>query len=216
VTIAQPDVAAAGGGGRVPLRVVHPSGHVDLVAAERAATAFLTALGVDLDTESRRDTARRMANAYSELFRSRPFDLTTFANDERYDELVVVRDVPVHSVCEHHVLPFVGVAHLGYLPGARILGLSKLARVVELFARRPQVQERLTQQVADWLFTNLDPRGVGVVIEAEHLCMTIRGVQAAGTRTTTSALRGQLRENGASRAEFFALALLTSPSGRRG
>ncbi|SDP29628.1 GTP cyclohydrolase I [Nakamurella panacisegetis] len=215
MTSAQLDVAATGGGRRVPLRVVHPPAHVDLAAAERAATDFLTALGVDLATEGRRDTARRMAQAYSELFRPRPFDLTTFPNDENYDELVVVRDVPVHSVCEHHVLPFVGVAHLAYLPGAHILGLSKLARVVELFARRPQVQERLTQQVADWLFVNLNPRGVGVIIEAEHLCMTIRGVQAAGTRTTTSALRGQLREDAASRAEFFALAVPRPSSGGR-
>jgi GTP cyclohydrolase I len=158
-----------------------------------------------------------MAQAYSELLRPRPFDLTTFPNDEGYEELVVVRDVPVRSVCEHHMLPFVGVAHLGYLPGAHIVGLSKLARIVELFARRPQVQERLTQQIADWLHTHLQPRGVGVLVQAEHLCMTIRGVQAAGTSTTTSALRGQLRQDSSSRAEFFALAVPGSSAwGRRG
>jgi GTP cyclohydrolase IA len=188
------------------LRIVHAPPRTDMVAAEKAATEFLTALGVELDTESRSETPRRMARAYAEMLRPRPFDLTTFPNDEAYDELVVARSIPVQSVCEHHMLPFVGVAHVGYLPGARILGLSKLARVVELFARRPQVQERLTQQVADWLETNLAPRGVGVVVEAEHLCMTVRGVRAPGATTVTSALHGQLRADAASRAEFFALA----------
>ena len=135
--------------------------------------------------------------AYAELLTPRDFNVTTFPNDEGYDELVLVRDIPIRSVCEHHLLPFVGVAHVGYLPGDRILGLSKLARVVELFAHGPQVQERLTKQVADWLDTQLRPRGVGVVIEAEHLCMTLRGVQAAGTRTLTSTLLGTLREDSA-------------------
>ncbi|MGZ4592064.1 MAG: GTP cyclohydrolase I, partial [Actinomycetes bacterium] len=142
---------------------------------------------------------------YSELFAARPFELTTFPNDEGYDELVLARGIPLQSVCEHHLLPFVGVAHVGYLPGGRILGLSKLARVVEMFARRPQVQERLTRQVADWLQTNLAPRGVGVVLEAEHLCMTLRGVRAGGASTVTSAVHGQLRDDARSRAEFFAL-----------
>ena len=170
--------------------------------------------GWTLDTENRRGTPGRMARAYAEMFAPRPFDLTTFPNDEGYDELVLARSIPVQSVCEHHLLPFVGVAHVGYLPGDRILGLSKLARVVEMFARRPQVQERLTQQVADWLQTNLAPRGVGVVIEAEHLCMTMRGVRAAGVSTVTSALQGHLREDAAARAEFFALAL-PRPADRR-
>jgi GTP cyclohydrolase I len=147
-----------------------------------------------------------MARAYAELFTPRPFDLTTFPNDEGYDELVLARAIPVRSVCEHHLLPFTGVAHVGYLPGRRIVGLSKLARMVEHFACRPQVQERLTRQVADWLCMHLHPRGAGVVIEAEHTCMTIRGVQAAGSRTVTSTLLGTLRENLASRQEFFALA----------
>jgi GTP cyclohydrolase I len=194
-----------------PLRVVEPAANVDLVAAEHAAGAFLTALGIELDTESLRGTPGRMARAYAEMFRPRPFDLTTFPNDEGYDELVLARSIPVQSVCEHHLLPFVGIAHVGYLPGARILGLSKLARVVELFARRPQVQERLTQQVANWLQDNLSPRGVGVVIEAEHLCMSVRGVRASGSSTVTSALHGQLRTDASSRAEFFALAV-TRPS----
>jgi GTP cyclohydrolase IA len=179
---------------------------VDLVAAQQAAAAFLTALGMRLDGESLADTPRRMARAYAELLTPREFHLTTFPNDEGYDELVLARDIPIRSVCEHHLLPFVGVAHVGYLPGERILGLSKLARVVELFAHGPQVQERLTKQVAEWLTTALSPRGVGVVIEAEHLCMTLRGVQAVGARTVTSTLLGELRDDGRSRAEFFTLA----------
>jgi GTP cyclohydrolase IA len=188
------------------LHIVHPERDVDLVAAEAAAAAFLGALGVDLDTESTRETPRRMAAAYAEMFSPRPFDLTTFPNDQGYDQLVLARSIPVQSVCEHHLLPFVGVAHVGYLPGERIVGLSKLARVVEMFARRPQVQERLTQQVADWLQTELSPRGVGVVIEAEHLCMSVRGVRSAGASTVTSALHGLLRDQSATRAEFLALA----------
>ncbi|KFU81700.1 GTP cyclohydrolase I [Amycolatopsis lurida] len=188
------------------LRVVHESGPgPDLVAAEAAAADLLTALGISLDSESLRGTPGRMARAYAELFTPRPFDLTTFPNDEGYDELVLARGIPVRSVCEHHLLPFVGVAHVGYLPGERILGLSKLARIVEHFACRPQVQERLTKQVADWLEEQLEPRGVGVVIEAEHSCMTLRGVQAVGSSTVTSTLLGTLREDARSRQEFFAL-----------
>ena len=187
-----------------PLRVV-PTDGVDLAGAERAAAAFLTALGVDTDAGATADTPRRMASAYAELLSPRSFDLTTFANDEEYDELVLARGIPVHSVCEHHMLPFLGTAYVGYLPGQRILGLSKLARVVELFARRPQVQERLTKQVADWLQLHLQPRGVGVVVEAEHTCMTLRGVRAGGASTITSALLGVLREDPRSRAEFLAL-----------
>jgi GTP cyclohydrolase I len=188
-----------------PLRVVPPAEGIDLVSAERAAAAFLTALGVATDAGATADTPRRMARAYAEMLSPRSFDLTTFANDEGYDELVLARAIPVHSVCEHHMLPFLGTAHVGYLPGQRILGLSKLARVVEMFARRPQVQERLTKQVADWLQTHLQPRGVGVVIEAEHMCMTLRGVRASGTSTITSTLLGTLREDPRSRAEFLAL-----------
>jgi GTP cyclohydrolase I len=188
------------------LRVIHEPGNgVDLVAAERAAEQFLRALGVSLESESLQGTPGRMARAYAELFTPRPFDLTTFPNDEGYDELVLARGIPVRSVCEHHLLPVVGVAHVGYLPGERILGLSKLARIVEHFACRPQVQERLTKQVADWLSDQLDPKGVGVVIEAEHSCMTLRGVQAAGSSTVTSTLLGALREDARSRQEFFAL-----------
>ncbi|GAB3908418.1 GTP cyclohydrolase I FolE [Microbispora bryophytorum] len=188
------------------LRVIaEPRDGVDLAAAERAAGQFLEALGISTDSESLRETPARMAKAYAELFTPRPFDLTTFPNEEGYDELVLARAIPVRSVCEHHLLPFAGVAHVGYLPGDRILGLSKLARVVEHFARRPQVQERLTKQVADWLADRLRPAGVGVVIEAEHTCMTLRGVRAVGSTTVTSTLLGILRKDARSRQEFFAL-----------
>ncbi|GAB2809466.1 GTP cyclohydrolase I FolE [Actinoallomurus bryophytorum] len=187
------------------LRVVGTDGGIDLVEAERAAGEFLRALGVSTESESVRGTPGRMARAYAELFSPRAFDLTTFPNDEGYDELVLARDIPLRSVCEHHLLPFVGTIHIGYLPAERILGLSKLARVAEHFSYRPQVQERLTKQIADWLAEQLAPRGVGVVVEAEHTCMTLRGVQATGSRTVTSTLLGTLREDPRSRAEFFAL-----------
>jgi GTP cyclohydrolase I len=185
--------------------LVSPTSGVDLDAAERAARQFLHALGVPTASESLRGTPRRMAKAYAELFAPRPFALTTFPNDEEYDELVLARSIPLRSVCEHHLLPFVGVAHVGYLPGERILGLSKLARVVEHFASRPQVQERLTTQVAGWLQDQLDPKGVGVVIEAEHTCMSLRGVQATGSSTVTSSLRGLVRSDPRCRHEFLAL-----------
>jgi GTP cyclohydrolase I len=184
---------------------VHEPDGVNLAAAEQAAGQFLRALGLSTDTESMQGTPRRMAHAYAELFSPRPFDLTTFPNDEGYDELVLVRAIPLRSVCEHHLLPFVGTAHVGYLPGQRILGLSKLARVVEQFACRPQVQERLTKQIADWLQTQLAPKGVGVVIEAEHTCMTLRGVRATGSTTVTSTMLGLLRDDPRSRSEFLAL-----------
>ena len=187
------------------LRLVRGGANIDLHAAERAVADLLVALGQNPDDEHTRDTPRRVAAAYAEMLTPRSFSLTTFPNDEGYDELVLARDIPFHSLCQHHLLPFKGVAHVGYLPGDRILGLSKLARVVELFARDLQVQERLTKQVADWLQAQLAPKGVGVVLEAEHLCMSLRGVQAAGSRTVTSALHGLLRQDHRSRAEFFAL-----------
>ncbi|MEV6810261.1 GTP cyclohydrolase I FolE [Streptomyces sp. NPDC051132] len=205
-----PDAAQDGAPSRPALRVVHEPAGIDLAAAEAAAGRFLDALGVSTTSESLRGTPGRMARAYAELFSPRPFDLTTFPNDEGYDELVLARRIPVRSVCEHHLLPFVGTAHVGYLPGARILGLSKLARIVEHFARRPQVQERLTKQIADWLQTHLEPKGVGVVIEAEHCCMTLRGVQATGSTTMTSTLLGLLRSDARSRSEFLALTGATS------
>ncbi|HEY2190724.1 MAG TPA: GTP cyclohydrolase I FolE [Actinomycetospora sp.] len=190
---------------RRALRVVPPAADVDLVEAERAAARFMQALGLDLRTTGLERTPQRVARAYAELFSAREFELTTFPNDEGYDELVLARRIPVRSVCEHHLLPVVGVAHVGYLPGNRVLGLSKLARVVEHFACRPQVQERMTVQIADYLADQLEPKGVGVVIEAEHSCMTLRGAQARGADTVTSAVRGVLRDDARSRQEFFAL-----------
>jgi GTP cyclohydrolase I len=179
---------------------------VDLPTAERAAAQFLAALGVELDEEGLSETPARMARAYAELFGPKPLRLTTFPNTEGYDELVIARGIPFRTVCEHHLLPFSGVAQVGYLPSERILGLSKLARLVEYFAARPQTQERLTKQVADYLFECIHPLGVGVVLEAEHTCMTLRGVRAVGATTVTSTLLGSLREDPRSRAEFFALA----------
>lgn len=179
---------------------------VGLQVAARAAREFLEALGVTCDDPGTYNSPLRMAQAYREMLTARTFEMTTFPNHEGYDELVVVRSIPVQSVCEHHLLPFTGTAHVGYLPGDRILGLSKFARVVEMFARRPQVQERLTRQITTWLDEQLRPGGVGVVIEAEHTCMTLRGVRAGGTVTRTTALSGALRENPATRAEFLAAA----------
>lgn len=178
---------------------------IDLPAATRAVADLLTALGQDPQSEHLADTPRRVATAFAEMLVQAPFTLTTFANEEGYDELVLARDIPFTSLCQHHLLPFTGVAHVGYLPGDRIVGLSKLARTVQTFARRLQVQERLTQQVAGWLDTQLQPRGVGVVLEAEHQCMTLRGARAAGSRTVTSALHGRLRDDARTRAEFLAL-----------
>jgi GTP cyclohydrolase I len=179
---------------------------IDLAGAEKAAGDLLDALGLDRSDPTLAGTPRRIARAYAELLTPREFSLTTFPNDEGYDELVIARDIPFTSVCEHHLLPFIGTAVVGYLPADRIIGLSKLARVVELFARRPQVQERMTTQIARWLEDNLDPKGVGIVVQAEHTCMTIRGVGARGATTVTSTLLGHLRNDARSRAEFLALA----------
>src|SRR3954467_6369105 len=178
---------------------------IALAPPPRAARELLTALGCDLTDESVRDTPRRMAEAYAEMLTPSPFEATTFPNDGGYGELVVARDIPFHSLCEHHLLPFHGVAHVGYLPGERIVGLSKLARVVDHFARALQVQERLTTHVAGWLQRELAPQGVGVVLEAEHLCMSIRGVQKPGATTVTSALHGLVRDDSRTRQEFLAL-----------
>ena len=178
---------------------------VDLSGAERAAADLLTALGADLGSEHLRETPRRVAQAYAELLTPAPFNATTFPNDEGYDELVLVRDIPFQSLCAHHRLPFHGTAHVAYLPGERIIGLSKLGRVVDLFARDLQVQERLTTQVAEWLEELLAPRGVGVIVEAEHLCMSLRGVQKPGALTVTSALRGIVRDDPRTREEFLSL-----------
>jgi GTP cyclohydrolase I len=183
---------------------------VDRERAERAVAELLDALGLDRGTEALWDTPRRVASAFAELLRPEPFQATTFPNDGGYNELVIVSDIAFSSLCEHHLLPFVGVAHIGYLPADRIIGLSKLPRLVEHRARRPQVQERLTGEVADWLEETLRPRAVGVVMEATHTCMSLRGVRQPGALTTTSALRGRLREDPRTRQEFFELI------GRRG
>jgi GTP cyclohydrolase I len=182
-------------------------GPVDRAGAERAVRELLSALGADLDTDGMRDTPRRMATAFAELLTPAPFEFTTFPNDEGYDELVVVRDIPFASLCMHHVLPFHGVAHVAYLPADRIVGLSKLARVVERFSRDLQLQERLTVQIADCLREALEPKGVGVVLEAEHLCMSLRGVQSSGSRTVTSALLGLVRDDPRTREEFLSLTM---------
>jgi GTP cyclohydrolase I len=184
---------------------IRARGPIDLAGVETAAADLLRALGYDLADESLAETPARVARMYEEVLTAKPFESTTFPNDGEYDELVVVRDIPFHALCEHHLLPFTGVAHVGYIPGPRIVGLSKLARVVDMYSRELQVQERMTAQVANWLEETLQPRGVGVVLEAEHLCMTVRGVRAPGSRTTTSAVRGMLRHDPRTRAEFFAL-----------
>lgn len=180
-------------------------GAVDRDAAERAVYDLLLALGRDPGSVHMAETPRRVAQGFAELLSCDPFDLTTFTNDEHYDELVLVRQIPFRSLCEHHLLPFHGVAHVGYLPAEHIVGLSKLARVVHWFASDLQTQERLTMDVAGWLDEHLEPKGVGVVIDAEHTCMTLRGVRSEGARTVSSALRGRLRHDERSRAEFLAL-----------
>jgi len=174
---------------------------IRLEQATQAAQVFLEALGVDLARSGRKDTPARMARAYAELPTPRPFLATHFPNDEGYDQMVLAKEIPFTSVCEHHMLVFTGVAYLGYLPGDRILGLSKLARLVEHFAAAPQMQERLTKQIAEWLNEHLEPRGVGVVLEAEHTCMTLRGVQPttpAWSHPNSSARCGTTRPRGPS------------------
>lgn len=189
----------------------HP---VDLARAEAAVREFLLAIGEDPDREGLRDTPARVARAATELYAGlsqTPEQVLSAMFQIDHDEMIIVRDIEVYSTCEHHLLPFHGVAHVGYIPGEKgqVTGLSKLARLVEVFARRPQVQERLTTQVADALVEHVGAQGVIVVVEAEHLCMSMRGVKKPGSRTITSAVRGQLRDP-ATRAE--AMALLTSGS----
>ena len=179
---------------------------IDLDKATRAVADLLDALGVDRTLDGLEATPARVARAYAEMLSSEPFHITTFSNDEGYDELVVARAIPFASLCEHHLLPFSGFAHVGYLPKERLLGLSKLARVVDHFSRRLQVQERLTAQVANFIAETVQPKGVGVVIEAEHLCMSLRGVRAGGSKTVTSALKGIVRDDPRTRSEFLALA----------
>jgi GTP cyclohydrolase I len=190
---------------------------VDLKTIEAAMRDILLALGEDPDREGLLDTPRRVAKMYAELFEGLTDDpsrhlVVNFT--EHYDEMVVLRDIPFHSVCEHHLLPFMGRAHVAYLPRGKVAGVSKLARVVECFARRPQIQERLTTQIADFLMEKLDARGVGVVIEAEHTCMTIRGIRKPGSVMVTSAMRGLFKSNPATRSE--AVNLLTGGKGLHG
>ncbi len=182
---------------------------MDKPRIEAAVRELLAAIGEDPDREGLRETPRRVANMYEEIFAGLTEDpkqhLKIF-NESHSEDLVTVRDIPLYSMCEHHLLPFTGVAHIAYIPrDGRVLGLSKLARIVNCFARRPQLQERLTEQVADFLERELDPRGVAVIIEAEHLCMTMRGVRAAGARTQTSALRGIMKSDARTRAETLSL-----------
>ena len=206
--------ANAHGGAALALAEPHgPNTHrrgIDQAAVEGAARELLRALGADVDSAAFEETPRRVADAYAELLTPQPFRATTFPNDDGYDELIVARAIPFHSLCMHHLLPFHGVAHVGYLPGERIIGLSKLGRVVEFFGRDLQIQERLTTQIADWLQRELEPKGVGVVLEAEHLCMSLRGVQKLGAKTVTSALRGLVRDDARTRQEFLALTMRTS------
>jgi GTP cyclohydrolase I len=184
---------------------------VDLARAEAAVRELLLAVGEDPDREGLRETPARVARAYQEIFaglRQEPEDVLTTTFDIGHEEMVLVKDIEVYSTCEHHLVPFHGVAHVGYIPSADgvITGLSKLARLVDVYARRPQVQERLTSQIADALVRIMRPRGVLVVIECEHLCMSMRGVRKPGSRTVTSAVRGQMRDP-ATRAEAMSLVI---------
>lgn len=202
-----PDASA---GSDIPARDEPPTGY-DAARVEIAIRELLLAVGEDPDREGLRDTPARVARAYAETFaglRQDPADVLSTVFDIGHQEMVLVKDIEVYSTCEHHLVPFHGVAHVGYIPSAdgRITGLSKLARLVDIYARRPQVQERLTSQVADALVEHLNPRGVIVVIECEHLCMSMRGVRKPGSRTVTSAVRGQMRD-GTTRAEAMSLIL---------
>ena len=182
----------------------------DAPRAEAAVRELLIAVGEDPEREGLQDTPGRVARAYREVFAglfTDPSEVLSKTFDENHRELVLVRDIPIYSTCEHHLVPFHGVAHIGYIPGksGTVTGLSKLARLVDLFAKRPQVQERLTSQVADALVDRLDPSGVLVVIECEHLCMAMRGIRKPGSVTTTSAVRGIMRSNASTRAEALGL-----------
>lgn len=184
----------------------------DQQRAEDAVRELLHAIGEDPDRNGLRDTPARVARAYREMFAGLYTDPDTVLNtmfDEDHDEMVIVKEIPLYSTCEHHLVSFHGVAHVGYIPGkdGRVTGLSKIARLVDLYAKRPQVQERLTSQIADALVNKLDPRGVIVVVEAEHLCMAMRGVRKPGAVTTTSAVRGQFKTSAASRSEALDLIL---------
>ena len=183
----------------------NPDGEVDIDAAQRAAADFLGALGIDVDSEDLRETPARMARAYAELFSPHPLRLTTFANDEGYDELVLARSIPFRTVCEHHLLPFIGRAHVAYLPRGKVIGLSKVARIVDMYARRLQIQESLTRQIADAMLQVTGALGVGVIVEARHLCMQMRGVEKQNSTMKTSVMLGAFRNSAQTRNEFLAL-----------
>ena len=177
-------------------------------AIRKAVREIIRAVGEDPAREGLRETPRRVADMYAEVFsglRQDPADVLRVGFEEGHQELVLVKDIPFYSMCEHHFLPFHGLAHVGYIPNGRVVGLSKLARAVEILARRPQLQERLTSQLADAIMTTLEPAGVAVVISASHLCMTMRGAQKPGSMTVTSAMRGVFQRNPATRAEFMSL-----------
>lgn len=179
---------------------------IDRERIRESMEEIIRALPVDPAEEGLKDTPRRVADMYGELFAGLsqdPVAVLSTAFEEGYDEMVVARDIPFYSMCEHHFLPFYGVAHIGYTPRGRIVGISKLARAVEILARRPQVQERLTAQIADAVVEGTNPSGVGVVVEAEHLCMAMRGIQKPGTRIVTSVNRGCFRDDPRTRAEFL-------------
>ena len=182
---------------------------VDLDAIADAVRAILAGIGEDVEREGLRDTPQRVARMYSEVFAGLRVDpaslINTVFDDENHEEMVMVRDIPFYSMCEHHLIPFHGKAHVAYLPKGRLTGLSKLARLVDAFARRPQLQERLTTQIADTLMEGLKPHGALVVVEAEHLCMSMRGVKKPGSITVTSAVRGTFCDRDATRAEAFSL-----------
>ena len=185
---------------------------IDTGRIERAVREILLAIGEDPDRDGLAETPARVARAYAEQFSGlaqRPEDVLATVFDADYDELILVRDIEVYSTCEHHLVPFFGLAHVGYIPNEKgqITGLSKLARLVDVYARRPQVQERMTSQIADALMTVLEPRGALVVIEAEHLCMSMRGVRKPGAKTVTSAVRGSMRDSDRTRAEAMSLLL---------
>jgi len=179
---------------------------VDRQKIMAAVQSILEAIGEDPEREGLRDTPRRIADMYGEIFAGLavdPADYLKVGFEEHHKEMVLLRDIPFTSVCEHHLLPFVGKAHVGYIPAGRIVGLSKLARVVDAFARRPQLQERLTSQIADTIVEEINPTGVGVVIEAQHFCMIMRGVKKPGSTMVTSAMRGLFKNNPPTRAEFL-------------
>jgi GTP cyclohydrolase I len=181
---------------------------IDQDKIKKAVHEILVAIGEDPSREGIRETPRRIAEMYAEVFRGMtedPREVLSVGFEEGHHEMVILKDIPFYSMCEHHLLPFYGMAHIGYIPKGRVVGASKLGRVVEIIAKRPQLQERLTTQIADSIVEALQPQGVAVVIEAEHMCMTMRGVKKPGSNIVTSAMRGIFRSNAVTRSEFLSL-----------